>query len=499
MSKRVKSIVICAIALLVLVAVTLAVTFIDFDGGEDAPVSSITEQQELDAQGQIELFAYNTDQFLKAEIKNNYNDYTIKRNGDDGWVIVGMEDFLLGSSATDTLEITSTQLVAMNIVAENPTQFEPYGLDEPLAKVILHYSTGEKLELWIGDTNSTGSEYIYFKNNDKIYTTTSGWSAPYTCKNTYYLDMTVVDDIETDEDGNEIDPHVKKITYSGKGVETPIILEENPEYVAELERLEKVESGETAEATIMPAQFLFKSPFKADASNDTFAGRQYDYFGLNAKDIYAAKATQSDLKKCGLDDPYVTIEVVTANSTITLKLGNKTTFNDTECYYVISNQRNTIFVVDASNFTFFEEDLVQYMSSIVVNVMIDSIKDLTIEHGGEKYVFETTGDGDDLVVRYQGKKASTSEYRDLYQLVMLVYCEESVKPNEYSGKADFKLTYTYRDKEKVDVVEYVKVATRKYMIRLNGSDLGLVRSKYVDTLAYGVQEFIAGRDVPSTY
>lgn len=499
MSKRVKSIIISAIALLVLGAVTLAVTLIDFDGGDDGPVSSLTEQQQIETGGQIELFAYNTDQFLKAEIKNNYNDYVIKRKGEEDWVIEGMEDFLLGSDATDKLVITSTQLVATNIVSENPTEFEPYGLDEPLAKVILHYSTGEKLELWIGDTNATGSEYIYFKNNNKIYTTTSGWSAPYTCKNTYYLDMTVVDDIETDKDGNEIDPHVKKITYSGRGVENTIILEENPEYLAELERLEKVESDETADATIMPAQFLFKAPFKADASNDTFAGRQYDYFGLNAKDIYAAVATGQDLKACGLDNPYVTIEVVTANSTITLKLGNKTKFEDTECYYVISNQRNTIFVVDASNFTFFEEDLVKYMSSIVVNVMIDDIKDLTIEHGSEKYVFETSGKGDDLVVRYQGKKASTSEYRDLYQLVMLVYCEESVKPNEYSGKGDFKLTYTYRDKEKVDVVEYVKVATRKYMIRLNGSDLGLVRSKYVDTLAFGVKEFIAGRDVPSSY
>jgi len=499
MSKRVRTIVISAAAVLLLGAVLLVLTLLPQNSENiGSGTSSISEQEKIDTEGQIELFAYTTDQFIKAEIKNNYSDYTIKRK-DDEWVIVGMEDFTLSSDATDSLEATSTYLVAKNIIAENPTEFAPYGLDEPLAEVVLYYTTGERLELWIGDTNSSGSEYVYFKNNNKIYTTTSGWSADFTCKNTYYIDMTVVDDIEIDENGNEIDPHVKKLSYFGKGVENPIVLEENPEYAAELERLENIEEGESAEATIMPAQFVFTSPFKADASNDSFAGRQYDYFGLTAEDIYSAKPTAKELKECGITSPYMTIEIVTANSTITIKLGNKVKFNETECYYVVSSQRDTIFVVEASEFSFFEEDLIDYMSSIVVNVMIDDIKDLTVENGDKKYVFETTGDGDDLVVRYQGKKLSTSEYRDLYQLIMLVYCEESVKPNEYSGAGDFKITYTYRERERVDVVEYVKVATRKYMIRLNGSDLGLVRSKYVDTLAFGIEEFINGRNVPSTY
>ena len=500
MSKRVRAIVFSAIAVLLLGAVLLVVTLLPQEGaGTGSQTSSMSEQEQIDKGNQIELFAYNTDQFIKADIKNNYNDYTIKRNADDEWVIVGMEDFLLNSNSTDELEGTGTYLVATNIVSDDPKELKPYGLDEPLAEVVLYYSTGEKLQLWIGDTNSSGSEYVYFKNNNKIYTTTSGWSAPFTCKNSYYLDMTVVNDIETDEEGNQIDPNVKKITYKGKGVENPIILEQNPEYLAELERLENVEDGETAEATIMPAQYIFTSPFKADASNDSFAGKQFDYFGLTAKDIYAPKASAEDIKKCGLDSPYMTIELETAISTITIKLGNTIKIEDTEYYYVLSSQKDSIFIVEASDFSFFKEDLINYMSSIVVNVMIDDIKDLTIEHGDKKYVFETTGDGDDLVVRYKGKKVSTSEYRDLYQLIMLVYCEESVKPGQYTGDGDFKLTYTYRERERVDVVEYVKVATRKYMIRLNGSDLGLVRSKYVDTLAYGVEEFIAGRDVPSTY
>ena len=97
------------------------------------------------------------------------------------------------------------------------------------------------------------------------------------------------------------------------------------------------------------------------------------------------------------------------------------------------------------------------------------------------------------------KKMSTKEFRDLYQLVMLALCEESVEPDTYSGDPDLKITYTYRGKEKVDTVEYVKVATRKYMIRKNGSDLALCRSKHVDSLINGIEKFIAGSDVPAGY
>ena len=43
---------------------------------------------------------------------------------------------------------------------------------------------------------------------------------------------------ETDEDGNKIEVRVKKLTFTGGGLKRPIILVENPEYLAEVDRLE---------------------------------------------------------------------------------------------------------------------------------------------------------------------------------------------------------------------------------------------------------------------
>lgn len=238
---------------------------------------------------------------------------------------------------------------------------------------------------------------------------------------------------------------------------------------------------------------------RADISDDAYVGLQNQYFGLTADDIYVLNPTASDKAKCGLSNPYVTIDITATKRNLKIMLGDKFEADDNVYYYAMTSERTPIFIVEASDFTFFEEDLINYMSAIVINVMIDEIDTLTVETGGKKHIFETSGEGDDLIVRWNGKKMSTQEYRDLYTLVMLAYCEESVEPGKYSGEPYLKLTYKYREREKIDTIEYIKAETRKYLIRLNGSDLALVRSKYVDTLVYGVEAFITGKDVPSDY
>jgi len=502
MSKRLRTIIIAAAAALLLGAAVLIVSIIPQESENNNSgntSSSIAGSEAPDASGYITVYSFDADQVRRIEVKNEHGSYAVKYLKEDEYTLEGMEEYEVDFDSIETLLTSCMEFLASKVIAENPTDLAPYGLKEPAAQARITYDTGEVIEASIGDTSSSGSRYVYLKGNDKIYLVPSGWSTVFEDKYSNFLDLTVVDAIETDEDGNEIDPHVKKISYFGKGLENPIILEENPEYVAEKKRLEEAEEGETLEATVNAAQFIFTSPFKADVSNGNFEGMQYAYYGLTAYDIYALRPTAKDLKACGLDDPYVTVEVVDAKQTIKIKLGNTVTIGEEEYYYAVASGKTPIYLVDAVDFSFFEEDMINYMSAIVVNVMIDDIDTLTVEHGKDKYVFETSGDGEELVVRWNGKKMSTAEYRDLYQLVMLAYCEESVKPGEYKGDAELKITYTYRGKEKVDVVEYVKVEPRKYLIRRNGSDLALVRSKYVNTLVYGVTEFINGRDVPSDY
>ena len=503
MSKRVRAIVAALICLAVLVGALLAITFWpekDDTENNGSNVSGITgSEDESEQYGNVKVYEFEVDNVRDITVENTVGGYTLSYVKSKTWTLKGVDSGFLTEEDLDSVLATATEFVAVKLIAEKPTNMEAYGLDEPLATATIKYNTGETITVLVGDTNSSGGVYVYLKENDKIYLTESSWSDVFLLKNSAFIDLTVVDAIENDEDGNEVDPKITKITYTGPALKNPIVIEQNPEYLTQVKEVEENAGEDDAEQTVYASEFMFTSPMVADISNDAFDGMQYAYYGLAATDVYSFKPTSKQLSDCGLSSPQVVISLFDKNGTTKINLGKKVTIEEVEYYYVTATGKTPIYIVEASNFTFFEEDLIDYMSAIVVNVLIDDIKTMTFEIGDDKYVFEQSGSGDALVVRYNGKKVSTAEYRDLYQLVMLVYCEESVEPNEYKGDGDIKITYTYHEREKVDVVEYVKVATRKYMIRRNGSDLALVRSKYVDTLVFGVTELISGRDVPSDY
>lgn len=498
LTKRLKTIIAAALALVLLVGAVLTIEFWPEKKTENSTSSGTAsvESDQKDELGYINVFSYKDSQVRDIAVKNEQGGYELKYVKENTWQLKGAEKFALNESALKNLLDSAIELPATKLIAENPADLSIYEISDKGTTVNISYSTGEKLTFMIGTVNSSGSSYVYYKQNKKVYLVESGWSDPFENRYTSFLDLSISDGMPKDEEGVEKDPHVTRVSYTGKGVKHPIVIEENPEYVEEVKQLEE---GADLSGTVNKTQFIFTSPMKADISDDKYVGLQNYYFGLTAYDIYALNPTAADKAKCGLTNPYVTIDVTATKRNLKIMLGNLVEIDGTEYYYAMSNERTPIFLVDALDFTFFKEDLIDYMSAIVINVMIDEIDTLTIETKGKKYVFETSGEDDDLVVRWEGKKMSTKEYRDLYTLVMLAYCEESVEPNKYKGDADLKITYKYREREKIDTIEYVKAETRKYLIRLNGSDLALVRSKYVDTLVYGVEAFTQGKDVPSDY
>ncbi len=494
MSKRVRAIIAAAVALAILIGVLCAVAFWPEkkDPDDTSSVGSgVASSESTDVYGYIELFKNKSSEIKTIVAENANGGYTVTQLEDGVYSVKEAEDYPVSEDAIEDIEATCVQFTGKKVICEKPTQeqLELYGLVN-CTKATISYTTGDSYTLYAGDFATSGDRYVYVEETDKVYTTVSGWAGIFDKGYTSLLKLLITDDLEYDSEGSPIDPNVKKLSYSGRGLETPVVVEINPDYVT-------AQKDETSDATY--SKFIYTSPIKAEINDETFLGMEYDYLGMTAYDAYTLNPTAADLEKTGLNNPYLTIEIISAKRSDKLLLGNTVTIGDSEFYYVKNPAKAPIFIVSKEDFFFFEDDVINYMSAIVVNVKINEIDSMIFEFGGNKHEFVTSGTGEDLVIRYNGKKCSTTEYRDLYQLVMLAYCEESVKQGQYSGETQLKITYTYREREKVDVVEYIKVATRKCLIRKNGNDLALVRSKYVDTLLYGVNEYLAGRDVPSDY
>lgn len=497
MSKKIRNIIISAALVLVLGLIVFIISILPKPSDNTGSGSGNIASSEISLDSGISIFSYKSDEVRRVDVKNAHGSYTISYVKDGEWKMLGYDEYPKNEDYYSTFIDACCQLSADKLIAESPEDMSVYGLSEPQATVTLNYSTSETLDIDIGSVSSSGGTYIYVKQNDKVYVVNSTWADYFTAKNTLFIDMTMVEGAELDEDGNQIDPKVQKISYTGRGVKYPIVIERNPYYDADYDRVMNSSNDGTLEQTVMYSPFMFTAPFEIDTSEDKFD--PYAYMELYAKDIEALKQTPALLNKYGLSNPYVTIDYVLLKKSYKINLGNYFEEDGEGYYYATVSGKSPIYIVEAVNVEFFKEDLIDYISPIVVNVLIDDIKTLTVKNKGVEYKFELSGTGDDLVCRWDGKKMSTAEFRDLYQLIMLVYSEESVEPNYYNGDAEFTLTYTYRNSQKVDTVEYVKADVRKYLIRLNGKDLALVRSKYVDTLAYGLTEFINGRDVPSDY
>lgn len=492
MSKRVRSIIIVAVSLAILIAALIIINALpqkkdpDIEGNS----SAITSSEQTDFYGNITVFSFKEEQFKSVSVKNSFGGYEMVRTADNKLKIAGVEDFALNSESIDSVLSSCIGFSASKVIGENIKNLSDYGIDDNSTQATISYTTGEKLTVKIGELSSSGGRYIYVEENDKVYLNSSSWASPFEFRKQDFIDLTVIEPLDTDEEGNEIEVIVKKFSFIGNALKNPVIVERNPEFIA----AEKNEDEDN-----IYSEYIYTSPIVADLSDEKFLGIESSYYGLTAQSVHIINPTQADLTACGISSPSLNLEIVAATRTDKVIVGNSLEVDGEKYYYCKNVNKKPIFIVSASEFDFAFADPIDYISSIVVNAHIDEIKTMQFDYQGNKYVFETTGEGEDLIVRYNGKKLSTGEYRDLYQAVMLVFCEESVVKGQYTGAPELKITYTYREREKVDSVEYVKVAPRKYMIRKNGNDLALVRSTYVDFLTKGLADFLAGRDVSTSY
>ena len=271
MSKRMRNILFAAAAVLVLGGLVLLLTLLPERKKTPGTTSSgMTSSENKDMMGYIAVYEFKEEEIQKVEVQNEYGSFTVTVR-DKKLTISGTDGYAQNSSATDAFITSCMQFAATKVIADRPEDLTAYGITDKSPSVVLS-TTGEVLHLFIGDNSSNGI-YVYSRENEKVYLVESGWATPFLQKVTALLDLTIADGVSKDSDGNEIDPDVRKISYSGRGLKRPIVLQLNPEYTAQKESFSSASSGfkkDTATAT----QFIFTSPFEADISDDKFSGKQ---------------------------------------------------------------------------------------------------------------------------------------------------------------------------------------------------------------------------------
>ena len=166
LSKRVKTIIAAALALVLLVGAVFAIEFWPEKKPETTSsigTSSVESDEVKDDIGYINVFSYKEKQVRDVTIKNEHGAYTLKYVKEKTFQLEGAEEFVMNETAVGSLLDSAKELPAIKFIGEDIENLELYEINDKSITIELNYDTGERLNLILGGLNSAGSRYVYCK------------------------------------------------------------------------------------------------------------------------------------------------------------------------------------------------------------------------------------------------------------------------------------------------------------------------------------------------
>ena len=121
---------------------------------------------------------------------------------------------------------------------------------------------------------------------------------------------------------------------------------------------------------------------------------------------------------------------------------------------------------------------------------------VSVDASGENYLFQSSGDAENIEATLNGSKIDSNNYRAMYEYLISASARE-INYGSPKGESLAKITYHYRDAAKEDdIVEFFAVNDRQCILSLNGSDGFLTETRYVDKLIANCQKVLNG-ETPS--
>ena len=364
-----------------------------------------------------------------------------------------------------------------------------YGLDRPVAMAEVFVRNGENYTLTVGDASPDASGYYASVSGDpKIYLIAAGGinnfnTTPEAMANTVILSPPTIDNVAKKSDKKYFDEETGSLAtfdsielsgpkYGQKVVITPVADNEFVEYSIDLGTYSRY-----ADPDVVEEMFSLMGN------------------GLVAIETYKLSPSAADIKKYRLDSPELFITINYGSSRTHLKASM---YDKEKNYYAVMLEgRNVIYAVTADALSMLENELVDYYYEFVFQEFIYNFKNMTVETEDKTYTFDikhNTSD-DTFTATSNGREIDDALLSAYYQYFLTLAPE--VKNSYTDGETALKATFTYKDSSKGQIVlELVKQSARRYLVRINGNDYGLVNSTALDYLVVYAEYVMIDKGIP---
>ncbi len=491
---RLKNIIMAAIALVVVAAITLTVALTlpkindeDNTSSDDPEIKLLGEEILKDVNKVVLTRKDDSLTFLSYNTEKTTTDADGKEITETSteWKLSTVDPSLTSAALVKGTVETMQQLYYTRQISEDKNDGNDYGFDKPTYKIDFYKGEEKAVALLIGGRSPESSGYyVSYSGSDKVYFAPTFQFGDLEMTELDFADADSVDAITADAatqndyyNQGTLVGFDKMVVYSKSLGGTYTFVQKAPDNV------KLFNSYHIIDPVVRPA-------------NDEKMANMLAIFssGLSSSGCYSYTTSDYDMKRFGLDKPDFTATIYVENIVKTVYA----TLQDDGYYAVYCPDNKTILKVDAGSLV-----AASYTKKDVFNVFlfienILSASSVKVQSGGESVKFDVfteyseDNDSENLTaIKVEGKEVTLKNFQNYYQFLLGISAV-SYDSADISGLTpETVLTISHKDGTADTVIEYYKASASRYVVTVDGVQMGLISSSnhgYVMKYAKNVVE-----------
>ena len=470
MNKRIKTLVIGGVVLLVLIGALVALLLLGSSeqGEETAPPAA-----------SVMVLEKNITTIEKLTIKNKNDEIVMTQDEDGVFDVEVLKDLPTNEADVKNMFSAMAVIEAVKVVEEEPKDLSEYGFDDPEAVITAEQRDGSTYTLTVSMKSPLGDGYYAMLEGDpKVYLVRVNPYEKYvTVYGKDFLDLVFTSNAE----GIDVEEFVDKITLFREDIGYDLVFENLKD------------DSEMHYAPMYSSGFVMTAPIRAYIESAYFADVADTASSFRATSVVELFPSEDKLAEYGLDDPTAVFSAVKNDgTTVTIKVG-KGCYSDpttdeepgTEItgHYIQLEGRDAVYYVKYTQMWFMRTTVFEMLSQIPFAPNIIDVSTVEVEAEGKKYTIavELDESGESVVGgTIDGTKLTRSNLTSFY-----IYAVSALANGLYlEQQTDAPLltvTFNFSDASKSPLVAtFHDIGDRKASITVNGETRFETRMAYVD-------------------
>ncbi len=427
----------------VIVVLTLLTVFVFlWSGPSDSDDNTVNEASDV-----IKIFEGDADLLSHINVVTPDESINFVKNSESQWSIEGINSDKIKNYKITTLASTVSAINAKNIIEENATELDKYGLANPL--YTLNATFGDMTKTFYGGNSTSLGDAYYFKGADSntvytIYASTFNSIFDGTLSYREIPDFSV-----NTETVCGVKVQKQDTTLNVQLMETPVVI--NDYNVATWEMTSPsyhtIDDSRLATYIMEVLPNIYVNEFVSDKGN---------------------------LADYGLDKPYAVVTITNTDGNVqTIKLG---TSNQDE-YYVVLGDDTTVYTAGKDAFSFVDIEPFLLVNKFVNLVGVDDVSYVKVKSGSSEYKLSYS----DGKYYLNSKEVSEDDYKKtLYTAVIGLLVSDFCNDATYKQPA---VTVEYcTTNGKVTKAEFVDYNDRNYAVYKDGKCEFMILKKDVTSV-----------------